>query len=219
MRLERIEEGLLTITAAALLSYLAPFTPGTHIALTVIIALFLIGLLILRSIAWHKDGVTPFDGIMVIGIGLTIAYLASFAAFTQTAANLFVLLLFACFYAMLAVMLFQHRTPAHPRVRQLRRWKVNAARHARRESQGLTPLPERAPPWENESWLKRTFNLDAPKPGWQKPNREPLPEMKTPALGKVHDASFKQGIEPIPEITPEHLHRMGVYDAEPRRRK
>jgi hypothetical protein len=235
MKLERLEEILLVVIAAGLLSYVLPFSLPRNIITTVIIAFVLIALLILRSIAWHKDGITPFDGILVIGVGITIAYLASFVAFSGNPLNTIVLLLFACFYCLLAVMLYQHRfvPAAHPRVRHLRTWKI-APKRSREFKQGMEPLAERPPRWYKRAfanreplpdhpprWYDRTMIQGVParqrgawfRRAFQEPLRESVPawERKTRAA--------ERGMQPIPEITPAHLHKLGIYDSEPRRKR
>lgn len=242
MNTERLEEVMLILTGIALLTFTLPFSMPRAIITTVIVALLLMGLLVLRSIAWHRNGITPFDGIMVIGIGVTIAYLASFTAFSQNLLNIIVLLLFAAFYALMAAMLFQHRFGQNvKRARTTRKASPHVSREEfkkgsqepsswnrrSRAPHGVEPIPERAPPWEKPSLFKRMFNLDRPSPGWQRPPVAAIPERPPRWYNRTmvqdtprpHTAAFKHGIEPIPEITPEHLHRMGVYDTEPRKRK
>lgn len=218
MDTERIEEAILLIVAVLMLLYIFPFTIAADMAITVALALLLIAILVLRSIAWHKDGITPYDGITVIGIALTFIYLASLTVLATNALNTLVLLLFACFFSLMAVVLYQHRkAPEHPRVRKLRVWKVGPKTPRSEFKKGVEPIPERPP-----RWYRRVFTRKA-----RSANVEPLAERpprwynRTLPQGAAHAprrTGFKSGMEPIPEITPEHLHRMGVYDAAPKRK-
>lgn len=215
MNPDRIEEGIMALIAIAMLSYLLPFSLLRNIFVTLIIALALIALLIFRSISWHQEVITPFDGILIVGICISVLYLFSFYAFQRTLLSAAVILLFTVFYGLMAFLLYQHRWlfRAQPVV------EVYADHaHDPEFKRGIEPIVEHAPPHHHHRMTIRSFFQRKAKPHpTAQPHHthmEPIPEVHTPQPGKIHDDRFKRGIEPIHEITPEHLHRLGVYDLE-----
>jgi hypothetical protein len=70
---------------------------------------------------------------------------------------------------------------------------------------GMEPIAEHAPPHhipEKSSLIRRIFRKRV----------APLQEMQPPRPARVHEQAFVKGMEPIHEITAEHLHKLGVYD-------
>ncbi len=106
---ERAEEGMLALIAALLLTLLYPTGPGTRIVLSAIIATTLILLLMLRSADWHGGNATPFDGILLAGVAVSIAHLLSIVVADPTVLGRILLGAAAVYYATMAVLLARHR--------------------------------------------------------------------------------------------------------------
>jgi hypothetical protein len=210
----------MAVIAVAMLTYILP-SVILNVTASVIIAICLIALLALRSIAWHKQRTTPYDLLVIIALLLAIVHLFTFSAFAHTIGSTVVVLLFALFFIMMAALfaIREARPEGFEALQDLRQAgpvmhprHVPHVIHAKQQHKpvvfkGLEPIPERPPRWERSKRFIKSFR------------REPIPEIKPPQLGKVHGEAFKRGIEPIPEITVEHLHKLGVYETEPRKRK
>ena len=253
MQLDRIEESLMAVIALCVLSYLLPFSITRNVIVTAVIAVGLIVLLLLRSVSWHLERITPFDGVLLFGILVTIAYLLSFFAFQQTVLGAALVILFAIYYGLMAFLLARHRgwlfggahtvddaddnrlndSPVEQRtirartqtpVRRmalpfLRAPKERAERNERSDrsvQEGRSVLRQHAVPRKRLHFFHVDKHLDIEHDPAFRRGIEPIPEVRTPTIGKVHGVWFKRGIEPIPEVTKEHLHKLGVYDAEPR---
>jgi hypothetical protein len=225
MNPDRVEEVIMGVIAVLMLSYLLPFSLVRNVFATLFIAIGLIVLLIFRSISWHRDAITPFDGILIVGICISALYLFSFYAFQRSALTAIVLVLFAIFYAMMAFFLYQHRwlflqprlTHHHASVAHYDTDKHVDHVHDPAFRKGIEPIPEHAPPHHHRRTIRSFFARKAQPHNTAQPRHahiEPIVQMEAPRPGKMHDSSFKRGMEPIHEITPAHLHRLGVYDLE-----
>jgi len=106
---ERAEEGMLTLIGMLLLALLYPSGFGTRILISGIIAVALIILLILRSADWHAGGATPFDGILLAGVAVSIAHLLSIVVADPTTLGRLLLGAAAIYYVTMAVLLARHR--------------------------------------------------------------------------------------------------------------
>ena len=279
-------EGIvLMLIGLAMLSYLLPFSLARNMLATLFIAIALIVIIIMRSITWHHGG-TPYDGVLLIGVIVSILYLFSFFAFDRSVLTSIVLVLFAVYYGLMALFIsmygmrhqhlvihthlapdvqghdfahdpvFRHgiepieehapphhehhesaafmkgvtpiveRAPAHHVHKDSHQSYMRGIKpiaehapphHVHKESHqsfmhGVKPIAEHAPP-HKRTLLQRMFRMNkAPLP--HDPHLEPIPEMQ-PLHGKVHSKEFTKGVEPIHEVTAEHLHKLGVYSLEP----
>jgi hypothetical protein len=174
MTTDRAEELLLLLVAACLLSFLLPQSLARDLVAMVLIALSLVAVLFLRTVSWHRQRATPFDGVLALGVLLSIAHLASFGAFQRGVLAGLITMLFAIFYALMAYLLYEHR------------WLFRAK-------------PQK--PARSDGARVREIHM------------EPIHEIRLPRPGKLHGSEFKRGLEPLHDVTPEHLHRLGVYDA------
>jgi hypothetical protein len=215
MNPDRAEEIIMGAIAVLMLSYLLPFSLVRNIFVTLFIAIGLIALLILRSISWHRNAITPFDGVLVVGICISVLYLFSFYAFQRNPLSAAVIVLFAIFYGLMAFLLYQHRWLfLQPRM-TVHHMEYRSADHTHDPlfKRGIEPIPERAPPHHHHRRTIRTFFQRKATPEMQHhAHIEPIHEIQAPKAGKSHEAAFKRGMEPIHEITSEHLHKLGVYD-------
>lgn len=106
---ERAEEGLLALIGMLLLALLYPTGFGTRILVSGVIAVALILLLILRSADWHAGGATPFDGILLAGVAVSVAHLLSIVVANPTTLGRVLLGAAAVYYATMAALLAHHR--------------------------------------------------------------------------------------------------------------
>lgn len=205
MHRHNVEEILLALVAVCMLVYLLPITNIVSVGVTLVIAGALIMLLVLRSISWHVEGWSDFDVIILIGVALSIIYLASFSVFAHSVLSGAVVLLFAVYYGIMAFFIHEDQwaVPTHAVVRKKVVKKTDHA-HDPNFKKGVEPIPEHAPPHHPpRSIFHRVFR--------RKPV-EPLPEMHPPAGVKHHDERFMKGVEPIKEFTPEDIHKFEIYD-------
>ncbi|MBR9700335.1 hypothetical protein GOV11_00535 [Candidatus Woesearchaeota archaeon] len=108
MNRERVEEFLLLTLALGTLSYLVPSTVGPRLIITILLAIGLIALLVLRSIDWRNE-TNPYDWILILGIIVAILHLFSFSAFESSPLGLVIILLLGIYYTLMAVLLYRHR--------------------------------------------------------------------------------------------------------------
>jgi len=109
MSRERTEEALLFGIGIGMLSYLLPVGLGMHLVLSLLIALCLIMLLLLRNFDWRTEGSNPFDWVLVLGVVITLIHLVSFQAFLPGVLSVLMILLFATYYITMSILLWQHR--------------------------------------------------------------------------------------------------------------
>jgi hypothetical protein len=205
MHRDRAEELLLLIVAACMLSFLLPFSLGRNLVVAVVVAVALVMVLVLRSLAWHIEAVTPFDGVLVLGICMTVIYLVSFYAFQRSVFSFIVIALFACYYVLMAFLLYQHRwlfrerwtagdLPAPPR----------ESREFRRPSRHGDPSRTSAPAGTpKRSLLSRIINRRPKERDARfRAGNEPIPDLKGPTPSRLHGTTFKRGIEPLEERPP-----------------
>gem|GEM_PF-5049889 len=218
--LERAEEFVLLLVAVVFLLLLAPLSLPVTLGLTLLIAVALIVILMLRSYGWHSDRITPYDWVVIAGAFLTLAYLSTFLAFVRTMLGVIVIVLFALFYAILAVLLMRHRgwlfgdgknnddinDMHYAHVKRYKIVRKDAREH--QEHQAATSAQD-LPARRRFSFFRRKRDAEF------KRGLEPIPEVA--ANDPKEERFFKRGMEPIPpmrEVTAEHLHRMGVYETE-----
>jgi hypothetical protein len=248
---------LMGIIAACMVLYLLPLSTAGTLALMLIVAISLIALLVMRGFAWHGKE-SPYDVAIIIAIFLTFVHLFTFSAFDQSTLSIVATVLFAVFFALTAALMQEHQilrartynitpvqgreyvdhSPDVPR-------KAHDHAHDPQFMRGIEPIPERAPPHHvpklhhrvraavRHVFRPRVQPLPELHPAHIEPlpmvahthpvhdasfrkGIAPIPEVKTSAPAKQHAPSFKKGIEPIHEITPAHLHKLGVYDLEPK---
>jgi hypothetical protein len=197
----RIESVLLVLAGLSLLFFLTPSVALTLFA-SFILSLLLIALLVMRSIAGHGGYRGAFDIVIVLSVVLLVGMLLSMAVFWHGVLSAIMIVLASLLFLLLGAVSWwlgaSHAcgAPHAPRERHVR-----ASAHVEgREERHTRP---------RKAFLRRLFRR----------NLEPIPMMNPAAaeVGKQHDPSFKQGIEPLHEVTPAHLHKLGVYDAEPRK--
>jgi len=188
MNRDRAEELLMVAIAICMFTYLLPFSLPRDILATLVVAVALVVLLVLRSISWHLEEITPFDGVLLLGICLSIVHLLSFFAFQQGVLSAMVIVLFAVFYFLMAFLLYRHRWLFRPQ----------PAYHAPRYASRARPRAQERQERPRRSFLRRVFRRDhAHDPAFRR-GIEPIHEISEHDHG--HDPIFKRGIEPIPPL-------------------
>lgn len=105
----RVEELLLAGLAVGTASYLLSGGTLQRILVTLLLALCLIVLLLLRNMDWRDTGSNPFDWILLAGAIVAFLHLASFRAFMPGIANSLIIILFTGFYLLMAFLLHIQR--------------------------------------------------------------------------------------------------------------
>lgn len=118
MHRDRIEEALMLVVACGMLTFLLHADITRDLSTLVMLALVMVLLLIVRGVSWHEERITPYDGILIIGIFLTALYLFSFMPVQRVPFTAPTIIVVALYYLIMAILLAMHRgrlfVPATP---------------------------------------------------------------------------------------------------------
>jgi hypothetical protein len=189
-----IEEALLLLVAAGMLSFLLPVSTVWGIVLSVTLAIVLIILLAVRGVGWHHVA-TPYDLLIIAGAAASLIYLASFSALLQGVLSAILAVLFTAYFLLLAGLLHTfHATPAG--IRTAPRVKFYShVNHAEDQKfmRGVKPIPEAEPPFANLTKKQAVVHAHMARHGI-----EPIHEI-TPRAAKTHAKNFRKGIASLKE--------------------
>jgi hypothetical protein len=180
-----IEEALLFLIAAGMLSFLLPASTAWDLALSVTLALALIILLLVRGIGWHTVP-SPYDLLIIAGAATSLVALAAFLPFLKGMLSAILSVLFAVYFLLLATLMHGFRVA--PAV---------ANGHDKRFMRGIAPIQEHEPPFANMT--KKQVEAHA---HMRRHGIEPIHEMVPPKPAKTPSKNFKKGVQPLGNSAP-----------------
>jgi hypothetical protein len=204
MHRDRWEELLMIIVGFGLLTFLFPMLLARDILMLLLLAFTLIILLILRGISWHEERITPYDGVLLLGIFFSVLYLFSMMPLGRVPLTWLTVMVFAVYYFIMAFLLIRHRGWLFGRPHRAMMAHTNNSRTSN-YSHASRPIIAHNTPHA----VGASHEVSASTPIESKPRRHILHRIfsRGHAHDHAHDPAFRKGIQPLHEMTKEEILR------------